>query len=221
MKLENKIDKKLVILISGITGGGDTSIVKNFFKFLQTKTTFEILTFNFAETTSFKSYVNYIDKNIDKIKSDYSEIFLIGHSFGALVVTEFYNVYKNKYVINKIIFWDPSDSDQLYYAVKNHSIFNTKENRFEILSKNNTQKISFSATLLDEIHNFNINKKLNNLNKLLIIGAEKGAANNAIGYNNLFKKSEILIIKNTGHMFGNYNSRKLLFKKSIDFFLKN
>lgn len=214
---ENKTKKSLVIIISGIDGGRNTSIVKNFSDFIQVKTDFEILSLNFKKTDSLKNYSHIIDEKINF----HDEVYLIGHSFGALVVAEFYFLFKNKYQVNKIIFWDPSDCDQILKVIKNHSVLNSKKNTIEIMDKNSTARISFSTEILMELSNFNICKKLSGLNKILIIGAENGAVENAINYNKIFKKSEILIIKNTGHMFGDYRGRKQLYNKSVDYLLNN
>ncbi len=229
--LENKKAASLVVFLSGLSGSRELPLFKKassvFFK-----NGFSTLRFNFCNDSddkhkeissiemkdlSFQVYVAELKNIITNFGDKYSNIILVGHSFGAAIAVLFLGKFKKR---TNLILWEPTLLPWKKEWMEEDFILNVKKKLY--FSKNNDEILNktFYKELI-EVDTVNLFKLLNK--KTCIIAAQNSADEDAKKYFSKLKNkksSEFFIIKKSDHLFSDKPSQKILFKKTLDF-LKN
>ncbi len=225
-----KGNSQLLIPMSGFSGGLDFELFKCIKeKFPDDHT--DTLTINFCDEENKKDYPHTMKtedyslgiysrelKNIiDLFIKKYSNIVLIGHSFGAIIGIKFLTKYPKYQKKINLVIWDPS---LLPWGIK------TTEENFAFDKKNKLYKFNFADFYINkkfykELAKFDSVKYFGKIKTpTLIVAAENSADKDSKKYlsHSLDKKnSKLVILKNTDHFFTGSKTRKILLKETADF----
>lgn len=231
---ENKSAENLVVLLSGLSGSKDLSLFSvaslDFFK-----KGFSTLRINFCNDpddkhqladapaisdVSFEFYSGELKNILDFFQKKYTNIVIVGHSFGAPAAIMFLNKYKSYALRTRLILWDPSllpfdkkamDSAFTFDSVQ--KLYIEKEGKHPY-----TFNKKFYRELSKDVHTGEI---LQNLNReICIVGAMKGAGQDAKKYFSKLKNkkiSRLTLIANANHMFDGKRAQKKLFEETFKF----
>ncbi|OHA79940.1 MAG: hypothetical protein A2747_01830 [Candidatus Yonathbacteria bacterium RIFCSPHIGHO2_01_FULL_44_41] len=229
---EKKGSDVLLVIMSGISGGKDSFLVKMGTQFFK-KNDFDILRINFCNDDIFNKsdcfkmgdlsvdlYLKSLYQCIQSSNKKYREVVIIGHSFSAVISILFYKKYSKLIKFKKLILWDPSVPSQIVDSIKSNFIFDEAKNVYKTKDTKYKFLISFSRKFLNDLEKYDdIDRILKTLTvDKLYIGAEKGARDNTRYYfDNSTEKKRLKIIKNTGHMFGTSAAKKELFTSTLKF----
>jgi len=230
-----KINNKVIILLHGL--GGNSTSMKPIAKILN-KNNYSTITTDFRghglseKPNTFEDYeLHKFAKDIYEIikKEKITDFVLVGHCFGAAIISEFHKLYpnlsKNYIFINsypscpklfKTIFKIPFKNTLIKYYNKKNYTFELKQTNYLKLNKNNDLNFKrfyfdikntslkscfFIISVFSFFDNTKIFKTINQ--KSLIIHGQKDTFINkkyAIQLNKLIKNSELKIIPNTNHV---------------------
>lgn len=231
--LEKDESNTVIVFLSGLTGGRTSRLVSDSSLFFF-KNGFSTFSFDFFNPTSksvlqlnfsIYDYLGILKGIINFFNNKYSRIVLVGHSFGAVISILFLNKYRS--CLNmEIILWDPSILSQITNWISGYFKYDTNKRLYYGIGggKRIIANDIFYSSLLDFKDSTYILELLNP--KTCIIGAEKGASENAKQYfSKLHGKNKtssyFSIIKRAGHLFGSKIAQKELFKKTLYFLNKN
>ena len=167
-------------------------------------------------------YLTGLKETMDFFRKKYPTTILIGHSFGAVISILFLEKYP-KYALNtKLILWDPSILSQIAPWIKGYFRFDSHTKKY--YGKGGGKKIAininFYNDLLSAKDSPDIFQSLKH--KACIIGAEKGAKENAKEYFKVLRDKKgfrFHTIRATGHLFGTKKAQKELFDTTREFIL--
>lgn len=200
-----------IVMVHGFTGSKDGHFTSGISKRLEKD--FKVLRFDFSgngesegkfEDQCYSKYIEELHVAIQLLKSKgIKEVYVIGHSLGAVIALYEYNKYKD---VNKIVFIAPA------FHLKVKFMSNLLFRFFITLIKGNVEftdyfgnKIKLKRKFFTErFITFNKNKALNNLKiSAFAILAEKDRSINNKKCEKLFKKYNIkyIIIKESAHNF--------------------
>lgn len=211
---KTKYSKTVVIFLSGISGGKDFLLFKaatNYFY----KNHINILRLNLFDSSKTKDIT--LDKYARKMKdvylaleSKYSEIILVGHSFGAIISIVFLSKYK-KYRENiKLILWEPTCLPWKKKWMQEDFYFNKNTKLY--IDKHTGEKINDNfyneCIRINSVKQFNLLSK----NNTLVIASKGSADKDAQKYTNY-----PIILNNSDHYFSSKQSQKKLFAETLKF----
>ncbi len=224
----------LVVVLSGLSGNDSRSLTKKTCGMFGDRR-IDTLRINFCnddkpknhktdalniEQMSLLVYTSVLKEVLGAMKEKYSHIVFVAHSFSAPVVINF--LQKNfKYQKNTtLILWDPSLLPWGRKTMEEVFVFNKEKNLF--VQKETSRPLTinriFYKELLGTKNTASILKKINI--PVLIIGAEKGAKEDAQAYFVKIqnKRSAVFhVIKKADHLFKEKNIRKELLNRTIAF----
>lgn len=222
--------KELVVIISGISGGMESPLVKDAFSFFIKK--YNVVKINFCNDNFFKredcpdvrevtmnSFVHDFKTVLLEFLGKNQNITLIGHSFSVPVILSTLPSLNDDRI--KIVLWDGTILNELYFDIKKY--FNHNDSLREYYDiKSNNKDFVFTDLFLESFRQqpdpFDCISNVKN--KILIIGAEKGGMEASRKYFQKIQQnhhSKLEIIKDAGHLFGNRLSRKTLFNYTLSF----
>ena len=226
--LENKKATTLVIFLSGFSGSQHLPLFKSaaqiFFK-----NGFSTLRFNFCNDSddthkeilsikmqelSFQIYIAEMKNIIDTFSDKYSNIVIVGHSFGTVIALLFLNKFKKK---DNLVLWEPTLLPWKKEWMEEDFIFNDRKKLYIGKEKDEILNKTFYKELI-RVDTVSLLKSLSQ--KTCIIAVEKSADKDAKKYFSKLKNkkfSELLIIKKSNHLFSGKHVQKILFKKTLDF----
>ena len=227
---ENKKATKLAVFMSGFSGSLDMSLLKSaseyFFQkgFSTARVGFcndssEEKRKNALETKdlSLSTYTTELKNIIEHLGKKYSEIVLVGHSFGAIISILFLERYRGYLKHTKLILWDPSLLPWKKEWMEGDFTFD-KERR--IYSEKNS-KTEINEYFYMELMQTNSSAILASLNtNACIIAAENSADKDAENYYSKISdkiSSKLFIIKKTSHLFEGRKVQKELLEETINF----
>jgi len=228
---ENKKFTTLVIFISGFSGSKDLPLFKVAQKIFFDHG-YSSLRLNFCnddtdknpfrdalklEDLNFGIYLRELKNIIDHFHNRYSEIVLVGHSFGAAIAVLFLAKYKKYFGSTKLVFWDQSHLPWDKKEMSKDFVFNKK-------TKIHTEKvsgISINDKFYKELIWTDTLKVFSSLRKdACIVAAKNSADKDAQKYFAKVKNkknSKLVIIRKTGHLFKEAKAQEELFKATLDF----
>ena len=230
--LENKKAQSIVIFLSGFSGSKNLPLFKKSSKeFL--KSEFGVIRLNFCNDSddktqkllalnpkdmTFSTYTSELKNIFDNFSKKYRTVILIGHSFGAVISILFLDKYKNYKKNTKVVLWEPSLLpwkkewlEEDFYFDKTKQVYFGKKTK-ETLNKTFYKECAKTEDTSEIFRRLSMNA--------CIIAVKNIAEKNAIKY---FLKvpnknnSKLLIMKGTGHLFGDKNSQKKLFQETINY----
>lgn len=233
--LENKKGTVLIIFLSGLAGGRESRLLKNSSKWFFKKG-FSTFTLNLCDTTveKFKhslkledmrltTYLTGLKETMDFFQKKYPTIILVGHSFGAVISILFLEKYKKYSENTKLVLWDPSILSQIAPWIKGYFRFDFHTKKY--YGKGGGEKIAINVNFYNDLLSTKDSPEIFQLlnHKACIIGAEKGAKENAKEYFKVLRDKKGFyyhIIKATGHLFGTKKAQKELFNTTLKFLLR-
>lgn len=232
--LENKNAEKIVVLLSGLSGSknlplfgtASSAFFKNGFSTLRINfcndpdNKHQIIDTPDIRDANFAFYSAELKNILEFFKKKYTNIVIIGHSFGAPVAVMFLSTYKSYATRVQLILWDPSllpfdkkAMDSAFVFDLAQKLYREKEAKLPYIFNK-----KFYKELSEDIHTGEV---LRNLNKeVCIIGAMKGAGQDAKKYFSKLKNkkiSKLILISSANHMFDGRRVQKELLKKTFEF----
>ena len=231
-KYSNNNKDILIIIESGISGGYECALVRSATDYFKREG--DILAIQYCNDIDFniKDHISMKDLNLNRYKDTfekiyskiegkkYKKIIYIGHSFQALIAM--YILEKTKEELkNKmsIILWDPSTPQNIVESVEKY--FDKIGNTYQADKVGEFYTTILSTRLIQNIKDFNFIKYFKSIKKeVLMICAENAGVHISEVY--LDKKYiKYVIIKNSGHNFGNTKCRRELLKVTRDYIASN
>jgi len=227
---QNKEADALIIVMSGYCGGENFNLNIKTTQYFY-KHGFSVLRLNFCnnrknpyridalqlEVMDFDVYTTELKHIIDHFSQSYSHIILIGHSFGAIISILFlekFNNYKNKI---RLVLWDQSLLPWPKQIMEQEFIINKQQRVYTEKGTGLRLNKKFYNSLIET----DILKNFSKLNiPTCIIAARHSADIDAKKYFSKIKnkkRSEIHIIKNTGHLFEERKAQDELFSITEQF----
>lgn len=231
---ENKSAENLVVLLSGLSGSKNLPLFGaaslDFFK-----KGFSTLRINFCNDPddkhrvadapdirdiNFAFYSVEMKSVLDFFQKKYTNIVIVGHSFGAPVSIVFLSTYKSYATRTRLILWDPSLLPFDRKAMDGAFMFDSVQKLY--IEKEGKRPYAFNKNFYKELsRDIHTGEILQNLNmEVCIIGAMKGAGQDAKKYfSNLKNKkiSRLTLIASANHMFDGKRVQKELFEKTFEF----
>lgn len=207
---KTKHSKTVVVFLSGIRGGKDFPLFKTATSYLCKNhiNTLRLNLFDFLDTKeiTLDKYAKKMKDVYSTLESKYSEIILVGHSFGAIISIIFLSKYKKNI---KLILWEPTRlpwrkkwMQEDFYFDKNIQLY---------IDKHTGEKIN--DNFYNECIKTNSVKQFRLLkNKILVIASKGSADKDAQKYT-----SHPIILNNSDHYFNSKRSQKKLFTETLKF----
>ena len=228
---ENKKAKSVVIFLSSFSGSRYLPLFNNSCKFFYMNG-FSTVKLNFCnesddkiqkpkainfENMSLSVYTTELKNIIDYFDKKYSEVILVGHSFGAIVSILFLDKYKKYRKNTKLVLWEPSLLPWKKKWMEKDFYYNGDEKLYREKRTGEFINKTFykECVTTDSLKLF----KLLNM-KVYIIAVKNLAEKNAKKYFSKIRNkvdSKIFIMQKTGHSFEDIKSQKILFGKTLSF----
>lgn len=226
----NKKANTLIIIMSGYTGSENFRLNTRTAKYFY-KQDFSVLRFNFCNErknihridalqlaeVDFNIYKIELKNIIDHFDQHYSQIILIGHSFGAVVSILFLEKFKNYRKKIKLILWDQSLLPWSQQIMEDEFTLDKKNKIYTEKGTGLKLNVKFYRSLI-KTDTLKIFSQLEI--PTCIIAAEHSGDSDAKKYFAKIKNkngSEIHIIKNTGHLFEEQKAQTQLFSITKNF----
>lgn len=227
--IDDKKSDTLMIFLSGFSGSSELPLLTQASREFS-KNNFSTLRLNFCsdpddsltqknalklEDMDFSLYIIELKNVIDQLPIKYDKIVFVGHSFGAIISTLFLNKYKSFLKNCQLILWEPSLLPWKIEWMEQDFLYDPKKDVYTY--KNTGEKINkrFYSELIrvDSVTVFQSLKQ-----KTYIVAAKGSADKDAKKYiSKTTQGSKVFILKNTDHCFKGKDTKKDLFKKTLEF----